>query len=322
VSSGADCFVLQRVNPLFPASIHQNISAVTGALAAAGLVTPVLVPTLDGELCLQLSGAPPGGAESAVWRLWTHVAGASFDVVAGPAQARAAGGLVARFHAAVDRLSHRFVGLRAGVHDTPRHLATLERAAAEHPNHRLAAQVAALAGGILEAASRLPALPPLPDRICHGDLKINNFLFAGTAPPDRDVAVSLLDLDTVGPMGLAFELGDAWRSWCNRAGEDQEEASLDLELFAASLDGYQSGLGRALGPDERRALLLGSEWISLELAARFAADAVAECYFGWNPERFAGRGEHNLVRARGQFSLHRALAGARARRARLLGVDG
>ena len=53
-------------------------------------------------------------------------------------------------------------------------------------------------------------------------------------------------------------------------------ASLDLEILGASLRGYVAGLGRALTADERRGLLLGVEWVSLELAARFAADALFE----------------------------------------------
>ena len=88
-------------------------------------------------------------------------------------------------------------------------------------------------------------------------------------------------------------------------------ASLDLEILGASLRGYVAGLGRALTADERRGLLLGVEWVSLELAARFAADALFESYFGWDATRFPGRGEHNLVRARGQWSLHEALLATR-----------
>lgn len=310
-------FVLQRVNPLFSAAIHQNIAAVTAALVRAGLLTPLLIPTLDGQACLELPGAPPS-----VWRLMTHVDGASFEVVADLAQARAAGVLIARFHAALDQLPHVFVGLRGGVHDTPRHLEHLRRALAAHRGHRLFGDVAPLAARILDAAAALPALPPLAPRICHGDLKFNNLLFAGASAPARDTALCLIDLDTVGPMALAFEWGDAWRSWCNRAGEDQPEAQLDLDVLAASLDGYRAGRGRDLDVDERQALLLGPEWISLELAARFAADALAECYFGWDPPRFAGRGEHNLVRARGQLSLHQAFHATRPARARQLRSDG
>jgi aminoglycoside phosphotransferase (APT) family kinase protein len=160
----------------------------------------------------------------------------------------------------------------------------------------------------------------LPLRVCHGDLKFNNILFAGKVSPARESPVCLIDLDVVGPLSLAHELGDAWRSWCNRAGEDDEQAILDLDIFRASLDGYREGRGRALEDDERGGLLLGVEWVSLGLAARFAADALHESYFGWDPRRFPGRGEHNLVRARGQWSLHQALVAARPLRARALAV--
>jgi len=303
--------VLQAVNPIFRSAIHGNIVAVTERLAAAGLVTPRLLPARDGRPYL----IAPGGT---VWRMQTHIAGVAFDVVGGAAQARAAGALVGRFHAAVDGLDHPFTGMRVGVHDTPHHLARLDEEIAAHAGHRLIGEVRPLAQAIRAGAGLLPALPPLPPRVCHGDLKFNNILFAGTLPPDDARAIALIDLDTVGPLPLAFELGDAWRSWCNRAGEDEVNAALDLAIMSASFDGYRAGLGRALSADERRALVLGVEWVSLELAARFAADALSESYFGWNASRFPGRGEHNLVRARGQWSLHQALVATRAARAAML----
>jgi thiamine kinase-like enzyme len=154
--------------------------------------------------------------------------------------------------------------------------------------------------------------------VCHGDLKFSNILFADHEPPASQRAVCLIDLDTVGPLSLAYELGDAWRSWCNRAGEDLTEARLDLDIMRASAEGYREGLDRALDAETRRALLLGVEWVSLELAARFAADALYETYFGWDARRFPGRGEHNLARARGQWSLHAALAATRDEREKIL----
>ncbi|HET6150021.1 MAG TPA: aminoglycoside phosphotransferase family protein [Polyangia bacterium] len=302
--------VLQRVSPIFSPEVHLNILAVTQRLAEVGMVTPRLVATRAGAPCLALGDS--------VWRILTHVDGVSFDIVGGAGQARAAGVLIARFHAALDDLPHRFVGMRLGVHDTAQHLARLDEAVAAHPAHRLAAQVAPLAVAIRAGARTLPPLPALPPRVCHGDLKFNNILFAGAEGAAREQPVCLIDLDVVGPLSLAFELGDAWRSWCNRAGEDDPEAALDLEIFRASLDGYCAGRGRGLTADERGGLLLGVEWVSLGLAARFAADALRESYFGWDPRRFPGRGEHNLLRARGQWSLHQLLVASRPGRAAAL----
>jgi Ser/Thr protein kinase RdoA (MazF antagonist) len=302
--------VLQRVNPIFSPRIHENIAAVTGRLAAAGLETPRLV--------LTRSGAPFVDAEGAVWRMLTHVGGVGFDAVTNVRQAHSAGLLIARFHRALDGLDHQFVGMRANVHDTPRHLARLADAAATRTEHRLARTVDVLAREIAASVASLPPLPALAPRICHGDLKFSNVLFADHEPPASERAVCLIDLDTVGPLSLAYELGDAWRSWCNRAGEDRTEAQLDLEVMRASLEGYRAGLGGALDAETRRALVLGVEWVSLELAARFAADALLESYFGWDARRFPGRGEHNLVRAQGQLSLHTALVAARPARERMI----
>ena len=115
---GNSRFVLQWVNPIFPITIHDNIEAVTRHLEQKGMWTPHLVRTRAGRICLDL------GAEG-VWRVLTHVGGWSFDVISSARQATAAGALVGRFHGALDSLRHEFVGMRLGVHDTPKHLARL-----------------------------------------------------------------------------------------------------------------------------------------------------------------------------------------------------
>ena len=122
-------------------------------------------------------------------------------------------------------------------------------------------------------------------------------------------------------MPIAYELGDALRSWCNPGGEDPSAVAFDVETCRAALEGYVAGLGRELSVAERRAILLGVEWVSLELSARFLADALLESYFGWDRSRSSGRGEHNLARALGQWALFRAVQGTRAARARILDLD-
>ena len=57
--------------------------------------------------------------------------------------------------------------------------------------------------------------------------------------------------------------------------------------------------------DETGALTDGLIQICLELACRFAADALNENYFGWDPTRYPGRGEHNLARAGAMSDLLR-----------------
>lgn len=300
-------FVLQRVHPVFAPEIHDNIEAVTRHLQRRGFVTPVLVPTRGGTLWSDRG-------EAGIWRVLTRVPGVSLDAIASPRQAFAAAGLLARFHAALADLDHRFVGMRSGVHDTAAHLARLREAVAEHRSHPLYAEVAAIAERIERSIAALARPGALPVRVVHGDPKFNNVLFAGASGAAAEHAAALVDLDTVGPMELHLELGDMWRSWCNLGGEDARAARFDRDVFEASLAGYAAG-PLQLDPAEREALVLGLEWITVELAARFAADALHESYFGWDPSRFASRGAHNLVRAQGQLALHEQVVAARSFRA-------
>ena len=125
-------------------------------------------------------------------------------------------------------------------------------------------------------------------------------------------AVCLVDLDTVGLMPWPHEMGDALRSWCNPAGEDTSDNAVDLTLFRAAVEGYASQAGDVVTRAEVERLVDGLSVICLELAARFLADALNESYFGWSPQLYASRGEHNLVRALGQWSLHESVESQRA----------
>lgn len=313
VRAPSEALVLQWINPIFPPITHVHVRAVTEHLQARGLITPRVLSTLDGNASADMEN-------EGIWRLMTYIEGTSVNTMVNEAQARSSGSLVGRFHAALDSLDYAFEGGRGFSHDTEKHLGLLrESIASKYADHRLYRETQSLGSAILEAAEALPALPDLPKRICHGDLKVNNIVFEGQEPAHCENALCLVDLDTVGPMALAHELGDAWRSWCNPKGEDSEDIVFDLPIFAASLEGYSEGLGRCLSEAERNALLYGVEWIALELCSRFAADALRECYFGWNSRRYPGRGEHNLLRAKGQWKLFQAALACREKRAVYLG---
>ena len=307
VHTAVGAYVLQRVNPIFSPGIHDNIRAVTDHLRGRGIPTFALLPTASGAPYVEL---PDNGT----WRLLTRMPGVCFTTCRRQGQARAAAALVARFHNAVADLDHTFRPLGFIWHDLPAHLEELEVAIAEHPGHRLQAEVGALATRIARGARDVEPRGALPRRVVHMDLKFSNVLFAGARGAARERALSLIDLDTVCRLPLYMELGDAWRSWCNRRGEDSPEAELDMGILRAAVEGYTRTLELELGGEERASLARGLERMSLELAARFAADALDERYFGWDRTRFLSRGDHNLVRARGQFSLYEQ---ARARRGEL-----
>jgi len=289
-------FVLQRINPIFPPAINQDIDAVTRRLAAKGLLTTRLVPTTRGGLWLD--------RQNEVWRLLTYIDGVSHDCLSSTHQAREAGNLLARFHRAVGDMDHHFANLRLGIHDTVRHLRFLQQTLTskiDHPQHAAASR---LGQEILDLAKTLPELPGIMDRIVHGDPKINNILFErGT-----DKALCLIDLDTISRMPLPLELGDAMRSWCNRSGEDECVGEFSSELFASAIEGYAEEARGWITLDEWSVIVPATEIILVELAARFCADALNESYFDWDSDRFSCLSEHNLVRATGQLAVARSLA--------------
>jgi Ser/Thr protein kinase RdoA (MazF antagonist) len=300
-------YVLQWVNPIFGPEVNEDIEAVTAHLAARGLLTPRLVHTRAGALSV-------ADAARGHWRLMTFVDGVTHLKPSGPALCESAGLLVGRFHRAVEDLTREFTHRRPHVHDTARHLAHLASALEQHAGHRHHAAVAPVAREILARGAELPAVEALPRRVVHGDLKLSNLLFSPAGE-----ALALIDLDTLARMSVVLELGDAWRSWCNPAGEDDPAAArLDLGLFEASVRGYARGAAGLLDPAEVAALPRAVELIALELSARFCADALLESYFGWDRARFPSASEHNLLRARGQLALARSAADARGAQERIV----
>ncbi len=295
VSRGTDRYVLQQLNPIFPAAINDDIQVVTAHLRSRGLAAPALLPTAAGRLWVEDGGR--------VFRLMTHMDGVSRDRLGSLAEARDAGALLARFHRALADLHHEFRNQRFGVHDTGRHLENLRQALVDHATHRDIAAIRPLADDILQLAAALPALPAVAERIVHGDPKINNLLF-DTATGH---ALCFIDLDTLGRMPLPLELGDAFRSWCNPAGEDQRQSAFALDLFTAAVGGYAEVATGWITPDESAAIVSGTLTIYVELAARFCADALRESYFGWDAQRFPTRSAHNQVRVVSQLNAARAL---------------
>lgn len=284
-------FVLQRVSPIFSPAVHEDIQAVTQHLRSQGMLTPELRPTREGALYVLHEGAP--------WRCLSFVEGVTHDRLEEPRHAREAGALLARFHAALVDLHREWKGQRLGVHDTDKHVGALERALDEHRQHRLHGEVAALSEKLFRHAEALPRFQHLTPRVVHGDPKINNIIFE----PRTERASCFVDLDTVGPMPLPLELGDAFRSWCNPAGEDSGPVRFSVELFRAAIEGYAAGSVDFITAPELMAISSATPLIMVELATRFARDALSESYFGWDDTRFPTRGAHNLARAKIQLEL-------------------
>lgn len=298
--TSGDPLVLQRLAPIFAPPVNLDLEVVTLHLLSKGVSTPTLVRTRDDHPWWI-------DPDQHCWRSLTYVPGTTIAELSTPALADAAGAMVARFHRCLDGFAYEFLHQRVGVHDTPRHLAKLRAALERHRSHRMYDAVAPVGEDILAHSDALAPLPTEPSRVGHGDLKVTNLRFS----EDLSRVVALLDLDTLGRFPLAVEMGDALRSWCNPAGEAHPESRCDPAVFASALEGYAREAQGFVLPAERDAIVGGVETIAVELASRFAADALEESYFGWDTARYASRSEHNLARAKAQLGLARSVADQR-----------
>lgn len=283
--------VLQKLNTaIFAPEVHFDIEAITARLDARGRTTPRLLRTAAGGLWHT-------DEEGGVWRCLSWVGERTLPRMVVPAQAESAGFLLARFHSALFDLEHTFHFQRDGIHDTVAHMARLQEVLVTHRNHRLRRKVGRLADLVWDQWQLWEGPRNLPRRIIHGDPKVANVRYVG------DEAVALIDLDTLQWGTLDAELGDALRSWCNPATEDDPDPRFDLGLFEASMRGYVRGTrGLPLTRAEWDSIVPGVERISLELAARFLRDALEEAYFGWDPS-YGTPGDHNLARGTAMADL-------------------
>ena len=129
------------------------------------------------------------------------------------------------------------------------------------------------------------------------DPKINNVMLDRSSGK----AVALIDLDTVKPGLVHYDIGDCLRSCCNPLGEETTDLSgvvFDLPLAEAILEGYLAEAGSLLTAQEVALLPDAARLISFELGLRFFTDHLnGNVYFK------ARHPEHNLQRALVQFRL-------------------
>ena len=137
----------------------------------------------------------------------------------------------------------------------------------------------------------------LRERPVHGDPKVNNVMLDTTTGQ----AVAMVDLDTVKPGLVHYDLGDCLRSGCNPLGEtpeDWEKVRFEPELCRAILAGYLSLARDFLTETDYAYLYDAIRLLAFELGLRFFTDYLAgNVYFK------ARHPEHNLVRALVQFKL-------------------
>lgn len=239
-----------------------------------------------------------------VWRTITYVPDSSCtDVVEGAAQARELGIGLGLFHLLISDLpTTDLADTLEGFHITPGYLKAYHRALVNTDRQPSAGSDHCMAfirerESLCDRLEQAKANGELPLRPIHGDPKINNVLL------DRHTgeAVALIDLDTVKPGLVHYDIGDCLRSCCNRLGEETDQIDavhFDLHLADAVLEGYLGVAGRFLSEAELRYIPDAAQVISFELGLRFFSD-----YLAGNTYFKANHPDHNLQRALVQFQL-------------------
>ncbi|MBW2466149.1 MAG: phosphotransferase [Deltaproteobacteria bacterium] len=112
-------------------------------------------------------------------------------------------------------------------------------------------------------------------RVIHGDPKINNIML----DEQTGRAVSIIDLDTMKPGLLLYDIGDCLRSCCNVIGEDAENPAgdlFDLERCSSVLSGYMTEARKCLTGRDFALFYDAIRLLPFELGLRFYTDYLED----------------------------------------------
>jgi len=276
------------MSEIFSTVVLDNLTRVEPILRERGVTIPAPLPTTSGDAFV--------GTERRWYRALTYIPGVTIHDGLAPESAESAGALIGRFHAALADVQLDIETPIAHFHDTQYYMDRLERVRTQYADTEKDSVLAPFVSEITERYRLLTYNPNrLPTRIIHGDLKISNVRF--DAHMD---AAALIDMDTLMHGTILTEMGDALRSWCGIAGEDNREQIFDRDVYEAACAGYVRTVAPHLTHHEIDSIPHGIQLLTLELAARFAMDAYEEVYFAQS-SMYPTLYEQNKTRAENQL---------------------
>lgn len=247
-------------------------------------------------------------ADGEVWRMITRIMSArAFDVAQGPEHALECGAALGHFHYLISDMDPAsIVDPLPGFHITSEYLArydaTLEKPKAKElltssMEARRLARFVEERRDLALCLEKALAAGELKKRMFHGDPKVNNIMVDEVTGK----GTAMIDLDTVSPGLVHVDFGDALRSICNPAGEEEANLSkvvFDEDLCASFCRGYMHEAGSFMTEADREYLFDSIRLLPFELGLRFFQD-----YLNGNVYFKTREPEQNLNRARVQFRL-------------------
>ncbi len=302
IRCGAEPFILQKINPdVFPVPerVADNSARVSTYIhqqptKSEETVFPEVLLTLDGKNYYKHD-------DGSVWRAQKLIGnGEVFEYISNTEQAIQIGQCLARFHQQVAGLSPDTLEIALpGFHHLPGYLHNYDQVLGAYEDKQSEEILWCIE--IIEAIRSegdffIRALEngDLSLRVVHGDPKVSNIIF------DRDTgkALTVIDLDTVGPGLVLQDIGDSLRSCCLTGSEDgnHQEVSCNVEILEAVLRGYSQHM--SLSDFEKEAIYDTLRLITFEIGLRFFTDYLAgDVYFKTTYPK------ENLHRACNQFKL-------------------
>ena len=307
-------YIHQKINQTVfkdPVSLMHNVMRVTDhlrhklrSLQARDITRRCLtiVPTRDGKSFYRDKAGE-------CWRTFVFIEGVqTFEAVQSPPQAYQAGKAFGFFQSLlVDLPGPRLVETIPHFHHTRKRFQALQKAVQDdHFNRAQSARkeidFALKCEAMVDTILKGMASGKIPERITHNDTKFNNVMLDTVTGE----AMCVVDLDTVMPGCVLYDLGDMVRTTTSPTLEDELDLSkvrMQMAMFKKLVEGYLSSAGQFLTKAERSYIAFAGKLITLTIGLRFLTDHLAgDTYFRIH------RPGHNLDRCRTQFKLVESIA--------------
>jgi len=289
---GKKKYLLQKINSYVfrePHLVVQNIQLVTNHIKnkLSDLErTLKFVPTKDGELMyIHINGY----SEKEYYRVYEYIEGCtSFDNLKGCKDSEEvaynAGSCYGTFHKYLsDFPANRIVEIIPDFHNTPKRINALLNSI-ENGDINRATESSQEIVYLLSKRKEYSIIwdnlgKTIPFRVTHNDTKLNNVLMNSSTGK----GVAVIDLDTVMPGSILFDIGDGIRSACANSFEDEldkKKIFLNLDYTKAYLTGYLEKMAQYLTMTEVDNIGLSIATLTYELAVRFLTDYInKDVYF-------------------------------------------
>lgn len=308
-SSMTTRYILQRVNTdIFksPKTVMSNMDMVTKHIQNCidrknlGWKVQKIIQSKEGKNFVIQAGGD-------FWRMISFIEESrSYERLESTEKAYELGKAIGLYHALMSEMRHdKIKYVLSGFHIVPEYLAGYDKIRKKDtPDDKESMFAFSFIKKHRESATSLEqgkVCGDLPLRIIHGDLKINNILFSSHSSQ----AISIIDLDTVQPGLVHYDIGDCMRSSCNRAGEETQQwqdIRFDTKLFRHIWRGYLIHAHKFLNNIEYDYVFDSVFAITFEIGLRFFTDYLSgDTYFKIHYPK------NNLYRALVQFQLAQSI---------------